>query len=361
MLAYITRKRLWRAWALAGLLVMPSMAGSPTAVVRAQSDSQTFAQTGKTVRGKFLERYWASTDWASRYGLPVSDEMQERSDTDGKVYTVQYFEWTAFELHPENAAPYDILFSLLGVFQYNRKYPNGAPGQAANTSPGSILFPETGKHLGCQFLDYWLKNGGLLQNGYPISEEFTEVSDADGNSYRVQYFQRAVFIYHGEKEPPDTIARLRVGASNYSARYAQQAPALTPTVTGPATCAPTQHGGSYSDPTPDGPERASVGKGHVMKGLIRSSRDCGPIAGAKIVYWLAGPDGQYDDNHIGAVHSDSSGAYRFESNFPGLYGGRPVPHIHLYATAQGYKDIELEYYPACGEIEGTFDVVLEGK
>jgi hypothetical protein len=359
MLARITRKRLWWAWMLATMLAMPSMPAAP--VAHAQSDSQTFAQTGKTVRGKFLERYWAGTDWASRYGLPVSDEMQERSDTDGKVYTVQYFEWTAFELHPENTAPYDILFSLLGVFEYDRKYPNGAPGQMANNSGGSRLFPETGKHLGCQFLDYWLKNGGLLQNGYPISEELTETSDADGNSYRVQYFQRAVFVYHGENNPPDNIARLRVGAANYRARYPQQAAAITPTAAGPATCAPTQHGGSYSDQIPDGPPRASVGTGHVMKGLVRSSRDCTPIAGAKIVYWLAGPDGQYDDNHIGAVFSDSSGSYRFESNFPGFYGGLPVPHIHLYAMALGYEGIETEYFTACGETEGRFDLVLQAR
>jgi hypothetical protein len=360
--ACATRKRSYLVWVLAILLAMPVVGAASIrseSVAHAQTDSQTFAQTGKTVRGKFLERYLDAMDWATRYGLPISDEMQERSETDGKVYTTQYFEWVTFELHPDNAPPYDVLFSLLGVFEYKRKYPNGAPGQAANTSPGSLLFPETGKRLGCHFLDYWLRNGGLMLNGYPISEELAEVSDADGNTYRVQYFQRAILAYHGENEPPGNVVRLKVGMMNYRARYPQQAPALTATPSGGTACAPTGHGGTISDPVPDAPARASVGKGHVMKGVVRSSRGCAPIAGAKIVYWLAGPDGQYDDDHRGAVFSDSSGAYRFESNFPGLYGGRPVAHIHLYASAQGHRGIETEYFPGCGDTEGAFDFVLE--
>ncbi|MFL5735210.1 MAG: hypothetical protein ACJ78Q_18795 [Chloroflexia bacterium] len=359
MLTYTTRKGFWLGWVLVVLMVAP--AGMPVRVAHAQEDGYTSAQTGKTVRGKFLERYWAGSDWATRYGLPVSDAMQERSETDGKVYTVQYFEWVTFELHPENAAPYDVLFSLLGVFEYNRKYPKGAPGQESNASAGSLLFPETGKRLGCQFLDYWLRNGGLMQYGFPISEEFTEKSEVDGNSYRVQYFQRAVLVSHGEKEPPENVARLPLGSMISRARYPQQAPALTPTATAAQSCAPTAHGGSYSDTAPDGPQRSSVGKGHVMAGVVRASGNCAPIVGAKVVYWLAGLDGQYDDDHIGAVFSDGSGAYRFETNFPGLYGGRPVPHIHLYASAPGYREIETEYFPACGETDGTFDFVLAAR
>src|SRR5438445_1130370 len=98
--------------------------------------------------------------------------MQEKSDTDGKVYIVQYFERAVFELHPENEPPYNVLLSLLGNFDYKQKYPNGAPNQTANTSLGSQVFKETGKHLGGRFLEYWKANGGLAQQGFPISEEF---------------------------------------------------------------------------------------------------------------------------------------------------------------------------------------------
>ena len=46
---------------------------------------------------------------------------------DGKVYTVQYFERAVFEMHPENKAPYDVLLSQLGTYQYNRKYTKTTP------------------------------------------------------------------------------------------------------------------------------------------------------------------------------------------------------------------------------------------
>jgi hypothetical protein len=127
--------------------------------------------------------------------------MKETSDLDGKTYTVQYFERAVFEYHPEYAGtPYEVLLSQLGTFRYRQKYPDGSPppGQTPNTSPGSVLFPQTGRRLGGVFLDYWQAHGGLEQFGYPISDEFMEVSELDGRVYRVQYFERAVFEYHPE-------------------------------------------------------------------------------------------------------------------------------------------------------------------
>ena len=41
--------------------------------------------------------------------------------------------------------------------------------------------------------------------GYPISEEFTEVNDADGKQYTVQYFERNRFEWHPELSPPDNV------------------------------------------------------------------------------------------------------------------------------------------------------------
>ena len=61
-----------------------------------------------------------------------------------------------------------------------------------------VLFPQTGKCLGGKFLAYWNTHGGLAQQGYPISDEFMEKSDLDGKTYRVQYFERAVFELHPE-------------------------------------------------------------------------------------------------------------------------------------------------------------------
>jgi hypothetical protein len=59
-------------------------------------------------------------------------------------------------------------------------------------------FPETGHTLRGRFLDYWNTHGGLAQQGYPLTEEFTETSALDNQPYTVQYFERAVYEYHPE-------------------------------------------------------------------------------------------------------------------------------------------------------------------
>jgi acetyl esterase/lipase len=191
-------------------------------VRRALGDARLFTETDKTVRERFLV-YWTAHGGLAQQGYPVSNEMQERSDTDGKVYTVQYFERAVFEHHPENQPPHDVLLSLLGAFRYREKYPGGTgsashPAQEPNTSPDSMLFPQTGKRLGGRFLDYWQKNGGLPQQGYPISDEFMETSDLNGQTYRVQYFERAVFEWHPENAPPNDVLLSQLGTLRYRAK-----------------------------------------------------------------------------------------------------------------------------------------------
>jgi hypothetical protein len=190
----------------------------PSATAPAAGPSRFFPETGKTVRGRFLE-YWEANGGLLRQGFPISDEMQERSDTDGRTYTVQYFERAVFEHHPENARPYDVLLTLVGVLSYQQKYPSGAPDQAPNTAPGAWLFPETGKRLGGPFLDYWRQNGGLPQQGFPISDEFSEISELDGKPYRVQYFERAVLEYHPENSAPFQVLGSQLGTYRYRAKY----------------------------------------------------------------------------------------------------------------------------------------------
>jgi hypothetical protein len=196
-----------------------------------QPDSRTFPETGKVLRGKFLA-YWETNGGLAQQGYPISDELQEKSDTDGKVYTVQYFERAVFELHRENAAPNYVLLSLLGVFRYKQQYPKGAPDQQPNNSAGSVLFSETGKRVGGPFLQYWNANGGLAQQGLPISDEFMEKSGLDGKTYRVQYFERAVFEYHPEKAPQYNVLLSQLGTFRYQAKYGgspdQAAPQSTP-------------------------------------------------------------------------------------------------------------------------------------
>lgn len=193
------------------------------AAARQTMPCRSFAETGKTVCNHFLT-YWEQNGGLAQQGYPISGEFREQSDIDGKSYTVQYFERAVFEMHPENIPPYDILLSLLGRIHYKQKYPTGAPGQQANTLPNSILFPQTGKRLGGEFLEYWRANGGLAQQGYPVSDELYEKSEIDGKSYRVQYFERAVFEYHPENNPPYHVLLSHLGALRLKAKYAGREP-----------------------------------------------------------------------------------------------------------------------------------------
>jgi len=127
------------------------------------------------------------------------------------------------------------------------------------------------------------------------------------------------------------------------------------TDTGP--CKPTPPDALGPFYTPNAPERTSVGKGHILSGIARSSADCSPIAAARIEFWLARPDGKYDDDHRATMFSDKDGAYKFESNFPPPYSGRSS-HIHIKITAKGYRTLVTQYYPAEGQTEGKFDLVL---
>ncbi|MEA2575650.1 MAG: aldose sugar dehydrogenase [Chloroflexia bacterium] len=182
------------------------------------SGSRTFPETKQTVSGIFLQ-YWDKNGGLPQQGFPISPLINEVSDLNGKPYVVQYFERAVFEYHPENQPPYNVLLSQLGTFQYKKKYPNGAPNQQPNTSSGSVVFPETGKRLGGRFLQYWQQNGGLAQQGYPISDEFTEKNDLDGKTYRVQYFERAVFEMHPENQAPYDVLLSQLGTFRYNEKY----------------------------------------------------------------------------------------------------------------------------------------------
>ncbi|MGA7730003.1 MAG: hypothetical protein WCD37_01895 [Chloroflexia bacterium] len=184
--------------------------------------------TGKSINGIFL-KYWQEHGGLQQQGYPITSELGEVSELDGKIYTVQYFERAVFEYHPEHrGTPYEVLLSHLGAFQYKQKYPNGAPNQRPNRDEGTLFFPETGKRLGGSFLKYWREHGGLIQQGYPISDEFTEINDLDGRPYTVQYFERSVFEWHPENAPPYNVLLSQLGRFRYDKKYAGE-PQAPPT------------------------------------------------------------------------------------------------------------------------------------
>ena len=111
---------------------------------------------------------------------------------------------------------------------------------------------------------------------------------------------------------------------------------------------------------PGAPVRGSVGKGYILKGTVRSAADCSPIVDAKIEFWLAAPNGRYDDQHRAALYPDKSGSYRFETHMPPEYGFRP-PHIHIRVEANGFETLVTQHYPEKGSQNDQFELVLKPR
>jgi hypothetical protein len=162
------------------------------------TDITYFPIVGHTLWGGFRD-YWNAHGGLEQFGYPITEQFDEASPTDGKMYTVQYFERARFEWHPENKSPYDVLLGLLG-HTITRGRENEGPFLPAQpqTGTGFVYFPSTGHNMAPQFAQYWQEHGGLPVYGYPISEAFMEVSKADGKPYLVQYFERNRLEYHPE-------------------------------------------------------------------------------------------------------------------------------------------------------------------
>jgi hypothetical protein len=102
----------------------------------------------------------------------------------------------------------------------------------ALAQPGDCqTFRETGRAVCGKFLAYWREHGGLAQQGYPISNEFREVSDLDGKEYTVQYFERAVFELHPENQPPYDVLLSQLGTFQFRRKYPNGEPGVTPSTT----------------------------------------------------------------------------------------------------------------------------------
>ncbi len=93
--------------------------------------------------------------------------------------------------------------------------------QALGQQGSCQIFPQTNKAVCGKFLAFWQQHGGLTVFGYPISNEFTETVDVNGNvqTLGMQYFERARFEYHTENDPPYDVQLGRVGEFEYKARY----------------------------------------------------------------------------------------------------------------------------------------------
>jgi hypothetical protein len=172
----------------------------PALSVVSQGKQRYFAQTAHFLRGVFLD-YWNSHGSTAVLGLPITEPVVE----DG--LTVQYLERARLEYHPEipGTGQSKVLLTRLGVTLAEQRGLHFDSLFSGIDSASSLFFTQTGHTLSNGFLTFWQQHGGLAVFGYPISEEFTEINDADGQQYTVQYFERNRFEWHPELSPPNNV------------------------------------------------------------------------------------------------------------------------------------------------------------
>jgi hypothetical protein len=186
----------------------------------AQANSRYFPETGHTVAGRFLE-YWRANGGLPVFGYPLSEQVQENGRS------VQYFERQRFELHPENARPYDVLLGRLGAELLERG--GGSPPAGPSAPAGCVRFDVT-QHNVCNqrgnlgFLSYWRSHGlefdgrpgksyaeSLALFGYPLTEAY-DYTTPDGVTLVAQWFERARFEWHSNNPEPYKVLLGRLGA-----------------------------------------------------------------------------------------------------------------------------------------------------
>jgi hypothetical protein len=190
----------------------------PQHPAQAQADQRCFDGIQHCISGRVRE-YWEQNGGLPVFGYPITPQQQETiGDWTGQV---QWFERNRLELHPENEPPYDVLLGRLGAeHMENRVQPPREEPQA-----GCQYFEQTGFNVCGDILATWNANGleldgqpgktaqeSLALFGFPLTGEF-ETTLEDGNTYTVQWFERARFELHPENEPPYNVLLSRLGVT----------------------------------------------------------------------------------------------------------------------------------------------------
>jgi hypothetical protein len=174
------------------------------------SDARCFEATGYCISGRIRD-YWEQNGGLPVFGFPISE--QRITTIEGQSIEAQWFERNRLELHPENQPPYDVLLGRLGVDVLEAQ---GRDWRAFPTDegiqPGCRSFPETQQSVCGSILAAWRANGldlgdpgiseaeSLALFGLPIGP--LQEEEIDGQTYQVQWFERARFELHPENDPP---------------------------------------------------------------------------------------------------------------------------------------------------------------
>jgi hypothetical protein len=228
-------------------------------------------------------------------------------------------------LEDEDALPFELPEGMGAQIFVEEEQPeprvsivNFHPWQLYSSTLHKVDIPEAGEYL----LVVWEPEGDV--GGYFVTTGINEELDPDRDEEREALLKE-------------------ITAGGWMGQDCS-APVLTATPE-VVSCPPTVADALGPFYVPGAPERSSVGAGgYVVSGVVRDSSTCEPVPGAQVELWLVNEAGEYDDAHRATLFADDEGAYRFESNRPVGYSGRP-PHIHVRVSAPGFRELVTQVYP----------------
>jgi hypothetical protein len=158
---------------------------------------------------------WSQHGGLPVFGFPISSADLEYDPATNGLYGSQWYERNRLELHPENAAPYDVLLGRLGDDRLRQmNYFWELKPRESGPQDGCLWFAETGHNVCNQsgalgFRSYWESHGlndarmdsyqrSLALFGYPLTEARME-TNANGDTVLTQWFERARFEWHPDQ------------------------------------------------------------------------------------------------------------------------------------------------------------------
>ena len=154
--------------------------------------------------------------------------------------------------------------------------------------------------------------------------------------------------------PLATAASSATASAAAATAAATQATAATVGCTAPAAAIVELTEGPYYKANP--PQNATLrtagvaGTPLTLTGYV-VSKSCQPIANARLDFWQADGNGNYDNSGYtlrGWQLTDANGAYRLETVIPGLYPGR-TEHIHFKLTVNGKTYTSQLFFPGISQ------------
>lgn len=184
-----------RLLACLSLLLLMAMPAMPVHGQMGIAMSRYFPETGRTVRGGFLE-FFDLRGSVGVYGYPITEEFVENG------ITVQYFEKARLEWHPEAPAPHQIQLGRLGFLLHGSIDPPVPDTIPAGANARYIV--QTGHIVSGPFLTFFDSCGGPSILGNPITEMLVS------GSTTIQYFERARL--EADQSNPGVVRLGNVGA-----------------------------------------------------------------------------------------------------------------------------------------------------